>query len=113
MIMAPERHGELGEVPDDGSHGMQPFTAQDEVVADQQKDVEVGRGLFIFDGHGHAVTDAGGGHAIAARDAHRQTRSWSREEADAMGRGVGDEGVRRAGVDQRDHGSTTDRGSEL
>jgi len=70
MIMAPERHGELGEVLDDESQGAQPIAVQDEVVAFQREDVEVGRELFVLDGHGHATTDAGGGHAIAVRDAH-------------------------------------------
>jgi hypothetical protein len=78
MIVAPERHGLVLSVPENGAEGAEPIAPQDQLVAVQVDGVHVGDELLVVDGDGDLLADARQGDALAISDADRKARARGR-----------------------------------
>jgi hypothetical protein len=78
MIVAPERHGLVLAVPENGAEGAEPIAPQDQLVAVQVDGVHVGDELLVVDGDGDLLADARQGDALAISDADRKARARGR-----------------------------------
>jgi hypothetical protein len=112
MIVAPERHGLVLEVPENGAEGAEPITPEHQLVAVEIDDVQVDVECVAGDRDGDVLANTRQGNAVAVRDADSEPRAHDGRQAEVARGVLRDEAVRGPGIHERGELAGGDRGDE-
>jgi hypothetical protein len=76
VVIAPERHAQGAEIPEDRPRGRQPTRAEEDVVASEWEGVEIGGEVLSLNGEQCGAEDSRAGDAVTIgdRDTHAGLR---------------------------------------